>query len=105
MTNDNCEAFHTKLEGLFGLNGPLCLHTSIIKVKAPWKKRNGGEVLERLERRLHEELLRLFNESGSFYFMLRGDLTNSMQRQYSGWLILYYFHIKLDADLSNNKVY
>ena len=53
-------------------------------MKAPWKKENGNKVLERLERRLHEELLRLFNDSGSFYFMLRGDITNSMQCQYTG---------------------
>ena len=30
LTNDTCEAIHTKLEGKFGLNGPLCLSNSIV---------------------------------------------------------------------------
>ena len=29
MTNHNCETIHTKLKGWFGLNGSLCLDTSI----------------------------------------------------------------------------
>ncbi len=41
--------------------------------------------LERFERRILEELARIFNDSdGAFYFSLTGDLTNSMQRQTEG---------------------
>ena len=34
-----------------------------------------------VEKRLHDELLRLFAEN-NFYFSLSGDLTNSLQRQH-----------------------
>jgi len=54
------------------------------QVKVPWKRENGSRNLEKLEKRLHEELLKLFNESSSFYFSFNGDLTNSMQRQHAG---------------------
>ena len=30
LTNDNCNAAHTQLEGHFGLNGPLYFSTSIV---------------------------------------------------------------------------
>ena len=49
----------------------------------PWKRENGSRNLEKLEKRLHEELLKLFNESSSFYFSFNGDLTNSLQRQHA----------------------
>ncbi|XP_052831657.1 phosphatidylinositide phosphatase SAC2 isoform X1 [Octopus bimaculoides] len=38
---------------------------------------------EKFERRIYEELLKLFNESNSFYYSLTFDLTNSIQRQYT----------------------
>lgn len=37
---------------------------------------------ERFERRINEELLKLFNESNSFYYSHTLDLTNTIQRQY-----------------------
>jgi len=39
---------------------------------------------EKLEKRLTEELLKMFNESGSFYYSITGDLSNTMQRLYDG---------------------
>ena len=30
LTNHDCETVYTKLEGLFGINGPLCFYTSIV---------------------------------------------------------------------------
>lgn len=33
---------------------------------------------------LFQELLKMFNESGSFYYSLTGDLSNTMQRLYDG---------------------
>lgn len=36
---------------------------------------------EKLERRLLEELLKMFMDSESFYYSLTYDLTNSVQRQ------------------------
>ena len=52
------------------------------QVKVPWKKEKEGlKDLERVERRLLEEFLKLFNESHGFYFSYTGDLTSSLQRQ------------------------
>ena len=52
------------------------------QVKVPWKKeKEGFKDLERVERRLLEEFLKLFNDSHGFYFSYTGDLTNSLQRQ------------------------
>ena len=57
------------------------------QVKVPWKT-NGAKSslpinksLERYERRILEEFLKLFNDANSFYFSLTGDITNSLQRQ------------------------
>ncbi|GAB1607682.1 phosphatidylinositide phosphatase SAC2-like, partial [Argonauta hians] len=36
---------------------------------------------EKFERRIYEELLKLFNETNSFYYSLTFDLTNTVQRQ------------------------
>ncbi len=53
-------------------------------VKAvPWRPRDQAKTLEKLERRLHDEIVKLFNENCSFYFSYLGDLTNSLQRQYA----------------------
>lgn len=38
---------------------------------------------EKFERRINEELLKLFNESNSFYYSHTLDLTNTIQRQYT----------------------
>ena len=45
-------------------------------------KRSGKtkEGFEKLEKRLVDALLRMFNGSESFYFSYEGDLTNSLQR-------------------------
>ncbi|KAI1278468.1 Phosphatidylinositide phosphatase SAC2 [Halotydeus destructor] len=40
---------------------------------------------ERFERRIQEELLKMFNDTDSFYYCPDGDLTNSMQRLYSNY--------------------
>lgn len=37
--------------------------------------------MEKLEKRLHEALMRMLNGSESFYFTYSGDLTNSTQRR------------------------
>lgn len=39
---------------------------------------------EKLERRFVEELQKMFNDSDSFYYSPTGDLTNTLQRQFSG---------------------
>eukprot|EP00795_Rhopilema_esculentum_P012362 gene12362-3018_t len=39
---------------------------------------------EKLDKRLTEELLKMFNESGSFYYSPTGDLSNTMQRLFDG---------------------
>ncbi|XP_029188502.2 phosphatidylinositide phosphatase SAC2-like [Acropora millepora] len=39
---------------------------------------------EKLERRFVEELLKMFNDSDSFFYSPTGDLTNTLQRQFSG---------------------
>ena len=38
---------------------------------------------ERLEKRLSDELMKMFSESDSFYYSPTGDLTNSIQRKFS----------------------
>ncbi|XP_046849914.1 phosphatidylinositide phosphatase SAC2-like [Xenia sp. Carnegie-2017] len=47
--------------------------------KIPDKEAN-KEKLEKLERRLQEELLKMFNDSQSFYYSKESDITNSIQR-------------------------
>ncbi|XP_046911596.2 phosphatidylinositide phosphatase SAC2 [Dermatophagoides farinae] len=42
---------------------------------------NKMEEKEKFDRRLTEEVYKMFNETNSFYFSLTGDLTNSVQRQ------------------------
>jgi len=37
-------------------------------------------VAERFEKRIVDEILKMFNDSDSFYFSLTGDITNSVQR-------------------------
>lgn len=39
---------------------------------------------EKLERRFVEELMKMFNDSDSFFYSPTGDLTNTLQRQFSG---------------------
>jgi len=56
------------------------------QVKVPWKKDRegglGGKDLEKLEKKLIDEILKIFNDSQGFYFSYTGDLTNSLQRQH-----------------------
>ena len=53
------------------------------QVKVPWKKeKESSKDLERLEKRLLEEFLKLFNDSQGFYFSYTGDLTNNLQKQH-----------------------
>ncbi|XP_038614421.1 phosphatidylinositide phosphatase SAC2 isoform X1 [Tachyglossus aculeatus] len=53
-------------------------------VSAPNKKKvKESKEKEKLERRLLEELLKMFMDSESFYYSLTYDLTNSVQRQSS----------------------
>lgn len=44
-------------------------------------KRRDSKEREKFERRILEELQRIFTETDSFYYSLDGDLTNSLQRQ------------------------
>ena len=44
-------------------------------------KRRDSKDREKFERRILEELQRIFTETDSFYYCLEGDLTNSLQRQ------------------------
>lgn len=54
-------------------------------VSAPNKKKvKESKEKEKLERRLLEELLKMFMDSESFYYSLTYDLTNSVQRQSTG---------------------
>ncbi|XP_055464783.1 phosphatidylinositide phosphatase SAC2 isoform X1 [Psammomys obesus] len=54
-------------------------------VSAPNKKKvKESKEKEKLERRLLEELLKMFMDSESFYYSLTYDLTNSVQRQVAG---------------------
>uniref|UniRef100_H0VDN7 Inositol polyphosphate-5-phosphatase F n=1 Tax=Cavia porcellus TaxID=10141 RepID=H0VDN7_CAVPO len=54
-------------------------------VSAPNKKKvKESKEKEKLERRLLEELLKMFMDSESFYYSLTYDLTNSVQRQSIG---------------------
>ncbi|XP_046383562.1 phosphatidylinositide phosphatase SAC2 isoform X2 [Ischnura elegans] len=46
-------------------------------------KRSDSKDRERFERRILEELHKIFTETDSFYFSLTGDLTNPLQRQYN----------------------
>ena len=43
--------------------------------------RTTSKVAERFERRILDEIMKMFNDSESFYFSLTGDITNSVQRQ------------------------
>jgi len=52
------------------------------QVKVPWKKKEVGNDLERVEKRLLEEFSKMFNDSRSFYFSYTGDLTTCLQKQY-----------------------
>ena len=54
----------------------------IIQVKVPWKKKEVGSDLERVEKRLLEEFSKMFNDSRSFYFSYTGDLTTCLQKQF-----------------------
>ena len=44
-------------------------------------KRRDSKDREKFERRILEELQRIFTETDSFYYCLDGDLTNTLQRQ------------------------
>ncbi|CAM1296239.1 INPP5F (predicted) [Pycnogonum litorale] len=45
-------------------------------------RKNDGRYKEKLERRIMDELIKMFQETDSFYYSVTGDLTNSIQRQY-----------------------
>ena len=40
-----------------------------------------SKALLRFERRILDEIVKMYNDSDSFYFSLTGDITNSLQRQ------------------------
>jgi len=52
------------------------------QVKVPWKKKEVGNDLERVERKILEEFAKMFNDSRSFYFSYTGDLTTCLQKQF-----------------------
>lgn len=45
------------------------------------KVRRDGRDKERYERRILDELMKMFNDSDSFYYSREADLTSSLQRQ------------------------
>ncbi|XP_015597121.1 phosphatidylinositide phosphatase SAC2 isoform X2 [Cephus cinctus] len=51
------------------------------QVKSTVIKRSGGKDKERFEKRILEELGKIFTETDSFFFCETGDITNSLQRQ------------------------
>lgn len=69
----------------------------ILQVKQTVNKRQRDEkVAERFEKRLTDELHKIFNESDSFFYSRTLDLTNSLQRQYENEKIL-------ETDDSNSR--
>ncbi|XP_072934408.1 phosphatidylinositide phosphatase SAC2 [Epargyreus clarus] len=52
------------------------------QVKQTVKKQRDPKVAERFEKRLTDELIKIFDDSDSFYYSRTLDLTNSLQRQY-----------------------
>lgn len=46
------------------------------------KKQRDPKLAERFEKRLSDELFKIFDDSESFYYSRTLDLTNSLQRQY-----------------------
>ncbi|KAL4708609.1 hypothetical protein ACJJTC_014217 [Scirpophaga incertulas] len=52
------------------------------QVKQTVKKQRDPKLAERFEKRLTDELHKIFDESESFYYSRTLDLTNSLQRQY-----------------------
>lgn len=46
------------------------------------KKQRDPKVAERLEKRIADELHKIFDDSDSFYYSRTLDLTNTLQRQY-----------------------
>ncbi|XP_050554099.1 phosphatidylinositide phosphatase SAC2 isoform X3 [Spodoptera frugiperda] len=52
------------------------------QVKQSVKKQRDPKLAERFEKRLTDELLKIFDDSESFYYSRTLDLTNSLQRQY-----------------------
>ncbi|XP_064466053.1 phosphatidylinositide phosphatase SAC2-like [Ornithodoros turicata] len=55
--------------------------TSQVKPRKSFQKENKEK--EKYERRVLDELAKMFNDTDSFYFSLCGDLTNSLQRQHN----------------------
>lgn len=62
---------------------PLNIVSPFIKqVKSTVIKRGGpAKDKEKLEKRILEELTKIFTETDSFFFCQNGDITNSLQRQ------------------------
>ncbi|XP_075986517.1 phosphatidylinositide phosphatase spermathreecae isoform X2 [Anticarsia gemmatalis] len=52
------------------------------QVKQSVKKQRDPKLAERFEKRLADELTKIFDDSDSFYYSRTLDLTNSLQRQY-----------------------
>ncbi|XP_049880526.1 phosphatidylinositide phosphatase SAC2 isoform X2 [Pectinophora gossypiella] len=52
------------------------------QVKQSVQKQRDPKVAERLEKRITDELYKIFEDSDSFYYSRTLDLTNSLQRQY-----------------------
>lgn len=51
-------------------------------MKQTVKKQRDPKLAERFEKRLTDELHKIFDDSDSFYYSRTLDLTNSLQRQY-----------------------
>lgn len=55
--------------------------TSINPVKIKASKTTAKESLKNIEKRINEELHKIFDDTDSFYFCLDGDVTNNLQRK------------------------
>lgn len=68
----NKKLYHTKQMFLYW--------QEYLQVKSTVSKRNIVKDKERFEKRILEELNKIFTETDSFYFCQTGDITNSLQR-------------------------
>lgn len=74
----------TKCFFLFGSEnyGVDISHMNFNQVKQTVKKQRDPKLAERFEKRLTDELHKIFDDADSFYYSRTLDITNSLQRQY-----------------------
>ncbi|XP_050554101.1 phosphatidylinositide phosphatase SAC2 isoform X5 [Spodoptera frugiperda] len=87
---DVCYSYIKSLVKIQPCPGPSCCGAKEVpktqacnkRVKQSVKKQRDPKLAERFEKRLTDELLKIFDDSESFYYSRTLDLTNSLQRQY-----------------------